>query len=190
MSIELSDSEIISLTLGDSDQFALIIERYEQKLFRYIMRLGDFSVDEWEDILQEIFIRIYTHLNEYDSNFAFTSWIYRIAHNITIDTYRKNSTHEVIHLDDEMYEWLKEALSSEEDLPTNLKEKDMRLLVQESFGLLTYEQREVIILKYIEWRNYGEISDILRIPLGTVGTLIHRAKKQLQWSLTPISNHL
>ena len=46
MSIELSDSEIISLTLGDSDQFALIIERYEQKLFRYIMRLGDFSVDE------------------------------------------------------------------------------------------------------------------------------------------------
>lgn len=46
MSIEFSDSEIISLTLGDSDQFVLIIDRYEQKLFRYIMRLGDFSVDE------------------------------------------------------------------------------------------------------------------------------------------------
>lgn len=190
MSIEFSDSEIISLTLGDSDQFVLIIDRYEQKLFRYIMRLGDFSVDEWEDILQDIFIRVYTHLNEYDSNFAFSSWIYRIAHNITIDTYRKNSTHKVIRLDDEMYEWLKETLSSEEDLPTNLREKDMRLLVQESFVSLTYEQREVIILKYIEEKNYDEISDILRIPIGTVWTILHRAKKQLQWNLTPIHNHL
>ena len=187
---ELSDPEIISLTLEESDNFALIIDRYEQKLFRYIMRLGDFSEAEWEDILQDIFIKIYTHLNEYDASFTFSSWIYRIAHNTTIDVYRKNSTRWGVSLDDEMYEWLKETLSSDEDIPTNLKEKDMRLLIQNSFESLTPEQREVIILKYIEWRDYEEISDILRIPIGTVGTLIHRAKKQLQWSLTPIHNHL
>ena len=190
MSIELTDSEVVSRTLTDIDQFALIIDRYEQKLFRYIMRLGDFSTAEWEDILQNIFIRVYTHLNEYDGNFAFSSWIYRIAHNTTIDTYRKNSRKGIVRLDDEMYEWLRETLSSDDDLPKNLREKDMRLLVQDSFQSLTPEQREVIILKYIEWRDYSEISDILRIPIGTVGTLIHRAKKQLQWSLTPIHNHL
>ena len=190
MLVELSDSEIISLTLEESNNFALIIDRYEKKLFRYIMRLGDFSIQEWEDILQDIFIRVYTHLNEYDERFAFSSWIYRIAHNTTIDTYRKNNKKWVISLDDELYEWLKETLSSDEDIASNLKEKDMRLLVQDSFGSLTPEQKEVIILKYIEWRDYEEISDILKIPIGTVGTLIHRAKKQLQWSLTPIHNHL
>ena len=190
MSREFSDSEIISLTLEESDNFALIIDRYEQKIFRYIMRLGDFSVDECEDILQDIFIRVYTHLNEYDESFSFSSWIYRIAHNTTIDAYRKNSREGVIRLDDELYEWLRETLSTDENITSNLKEKNMRLLVQESFQSLTPEQREVIILKYIEWRDYSEISDILRIPMGTVGTLIHRGKKQLQWSLTPIHNHL
>ena len=104
MSREFSDSEIISLTLEESDNFALIIDRYEQKIFRYIMRLGDFSVDECEDILQDIFIRVYTHLNEYDESFSFSSWIYRIAHNTTIDAYRKNSREGVIRLDDELYE--------------------------------------------------------------------------------------
>ena len=190
MSIELSDSEIISLTLGDNDQFVIIIDRYEQKLFRYIMRLGDFSVDEWEDILQDIFIRVYTHLNEYDNNFAFSSWIYRIAHNTTIDAFRKKSTKVTICLDDEEYEWLCASLQSDDDVHFSLMEKDMRETVQESLSMLSDEHREVIILKYIEWRDYGEISDILRIPIGTVGTLIHRAKKQLQWSLTAIHNHL
>ena len=101
---ELSDSEIISLTLNESDNFALIIDRYEQKIFRYIMRLGDFSLADAEDILQEVFIKIYTHINEYDRSLSFSSWIYRIAHNATIDTFRKKSTKVTIRLDDEEYE--------------------------------------------------------------------------------------
>lgn len=190
MLMEPTDLELIQLSLRNTEKFALLIDRYEQKLFRYTMRLGNFSIAEWEDILQDIFIRVYTHLNEYDESFTFSSWIYRIAHNTTIDAYRKNSRKEIIRIDDEMYEWLKETISSDEDLPKNLREKDMRFLVQNAFQSLNPEQREVIILKYIEWRDYSEISDILRIPIGTVGTLIHRAKKQLQWSLTSIHNHL
>ncbi len=190
MPIELTDAEIISLVLADSDQYALIIDRYEQKLFRYVMRLGDFSIQEWEDILQDIFIKAYTHINEYDLSLSFSSWIYRIAHNTTIDAFRKKSTRVTICLDDEEYEWLRASLQSDDDVHFSLMEKDMREAVQESLSILSDEHREVIILKYIEWQDYEEISDILRIPIGTVGTLIHRAKKQLRWSLTPIHNHL
>ena len=190
MSRELSDSEIILLTLEDSDNFAYIIDRYEKKLFRYIMRLWDFSLPDAEDILQEVFIKAYTHINEYDLFFPFSSWIYRIAHNTTIDTFRKKSTKITICLDDEEYEWLRAVLQSDENVHFSIMEKDMKETVQNSLSTLSDEQREVIILKYIEWRDYSEISDILRIPIGTVGTLIHRAKKQLQWSLTPIHNHL
>lgn len=190
MSREFSDSEIISLTLEESDNFAYIIDRYEKKLFRYIMRLWDFSFPDAEDILQDVFIKAYTHINEYDLSLSFSSWIYRIAHNTTIDAFRKKSTKITICLDDEEYEWLRAVLQSDENVHFSLMEKDMKETVQNSLSTLSDEQREVIILKYIEWRDYSEISDILRIPMGTVGTLIHRGKKQLQWSLTPIHNHL
>ncbi len=190
MSIELSDSEIITLVLENSEHFGSIIDRYEQKLFRYITRIWDFSIADAEDILQDVFIKIYTHLNEYDSSLSFSSWIYRIAHNTTIDVFRRKSTKITISLDDAEYEWLRESLQSDEDIHSSLMEKDMKEAVQNSISILPSEQREVIILKYIEWRDYEEISDILKIPIGTVGTLIHRAKKQLQWNLTPIHNHL
>lgn len=104
MPVELSDSEIISLTLEESDNFALIIDRYETKLFRYIMRLGDFLIADVEDILQDVFIKAYTHINEYDPSLSFSSWIYRIAHNTSIDTFRKKSTKVTISLDDDEYE--------------------------------------------------------------------------------------
>lgn len=184
------DIELIKLTLEDSDNFSFIIDKYEQKLFQYIMRLGDFSIQEWEDILQDAFIKVYTHLNEYDETFPFSSWIYRITHNITIDTFRKNNKKATIRLDDSLYEWIKETLASESDLCIDLKNKDMKGKVQDSLELLTFEQKEVIILKYVEWKEYEEISDILQIPIGTVWTLVHRAKKQLRWNLTPIHNHI
>ncbi len=187
---ELSDSAIIALTLKSSDNFAHIIDRYENILFRYIMRLWDFSLADAEDVLQEVFIKIYTHINEYDHSLSFSSWVYRIAHNTTIDTFRKKSTKVTIRLDDEEYEWLRESLGSDEDIVFSLREKNMKEVVQESLSTLCDVQREVIILKYIEWRDYEEISDILMMPVGTAGTLIHRAKKQLQWSLTPIHNHI
>lgn len=190
MPIELSDSEIIALTLTGSDNFAHIIDRYENKLFRYIMRLWDFSHAEGEDILQEVFIKTYTHINEYNSELSFSVWIYRIAHNTIVDTFRRNTKRISISLDDEEYESLRASLTSDEDISENLKEKDMREVVEKSLAYLSEEQREVIILKYIEERNYDEISDILRIPIGTVWTILHRAKKQLQWNLTPIHNHL
>ncbi len=190
MPIELSRSEIILLTLEDSDNFAIIIDQYEQKLFRYIMRLWDFSIADAEDILQDVFIKSYTHINEYDPSLSFSSWIYRIAHNTTIDAFRKKSTKITLSLDDDEYEWLKASLQSDEDIHFSLMENGMKEMVQKSLSILPDEQRECIILKYIEWRDYEEISDILRIPIGTVGTLIHRAKKQLQWNLSSIHNHL
>ncbi len=186
----LSDAEIAKNISQDPDTFWVVIDRYEDKLFRYIMRLWDFSHAEGEDILQEIFIKTYTHINEYNPELSFSSWIYRIAHNTTIDAFRKNTKRVSISLDDEEYESLRASLVSDENIPENLKKKDMREFVEKSLVALSEEQREVIVLKYIEEKNYDEISDILRIPVGTVWTILHRAKKQLQWNLTPIHNHI
>lgn len=190
MPLELSDSEIISLTLEDSDNFALIIDRYENKLFRYVMRLGDFSIEECEDLLQDIFIKVYTNLNEYDVSFTFSSWIYRIAHNTTIDYFRKKNVRAIISLDDKEYTWLYEALRSDEDISFEIMQKDMQEAVKGAIGELPRELAEILIFRYIEEKSYEEISDILKIPISTVGTLIHRAKKKLEGELLSLSYHI
>lgn len=187
---ELSDVELIQLALEDTQNFTYIINRYEARIFRYIMRLWNFSVTEGEDILQDVFIKVYVHLNEYENTYLFSSWIYRIAHNTTIDAYRRRSVGAPINLDDEAYEWLKETLSSGENVPNYLEKEDARSSIQQALQSLKPEQRDVMILKYIENKDYEEISDILKIPIGTVGTLVHRAKKNLKWHLSSIYNYL
>ena len=186
----MTDSELIALSIEDNHHFWELIERYEQKLFRYIMRLGDFSLEEAEDLLQDIFIKVYVHLNEYDSSFAFSSWIYRIAHNSSVDYFRKKNIRSTISLDDEEYMWLTEGLRSDEDIHFELMEKDMKITIQQAISDLGRELSEVLLLRYIEEKSYDEISDILRIPPSTVGTLIYRAKKKLAGELLSFSHHL
>lgn len=72
------------------DAFGEIIDAYEGKLIRYIMGISDTSYEDAENILQEVFLRAYRHINEYDLKWSFSSWIYRIAHNTTVDEFRKN----------------------------------------------------------------------------------------------------
>ena len=88
---QYSDQELVVQALFDPEAFSQIIERYQDKLLRYIMRISNVSVQDAEDILQETFIKAYSNLNDYDHSLQFSSWIYRIAHNQTISSYRKRS---------------------------------------------------------------------------------------------------
>ncbi|MEY2665749.1 MAG: hypothetical protein RLZZ480_854, partial [Candidatus Parcubacteria bacterium] len=97
-SLPPSDEEIVRLTLKDPNQYGLLMERYEAKLKRYIIRLGVRNVDDQLDVLQEIFIKAYRNLNGFDTNLSFSSWIYRIAHNEAISFYRKKNVRPEGHL--------------------------------------------------------------------------------------------
>lgn len=190
MNNNYTDIELVRLSIEDNQNFSLIIDKYEQKLFRYIMRLGDFHIEEAEDILQEIFIKVYIYLNEFDPSLSFSSWVYRITHNYIIDYFRHKNTRSIVSLNDDEYVYLYETLKSEEDIHFDLKEKDMQITVKNAIRKLPQDVYELIILRYIEDKSYEEISDILRIPIPTVWTLLHRAKKKLEWELQPISYHL
>lgn len=187
---ELSDRELVQLSLEDIQNFKHIINRYEKKLSWYIMRLWSFSEEEGEDILQDIFIKVYLHINEYESPYSFSSWIYRITHNTTIDAHRRRSVWNPLHLDNEVYEWLKETLTTDENISIYLQKEDLRTSLQKALWELKEDQRDVIILKYIEGKDYEEIGDILHIPVGTVATLLHRGKKNLEWYLSSVYNYL
>ena len=77
----LSDLQLVKLSLKDHQNFRYLVERYEPLLLRYMRRIANVSKEEAEDLLQEIFIKVYKNLNGFDQKLKFSSWIYRIAHN-------------------------------------------------------------------------------------------------------------
>ncbi len=179
----LKDEEIVLRALVEPSSFGFIIERYEAKLHRYISRLGVKNADDIVDVLQEIFIKAYVNLNSFDTSLSFSSWIYRIAHNEAISWYRKQKVRPEGHLIVESDEVLN-LLSNKQEGPESLFDSQINA-VELNKALLKIEPkyREVLLLRYFEEKEYSEISDILQIPVGSVGTLIARGKKQLQAAL-------
>lgn len=176
---DLSDEKVVEMTLLEKSFFGLLIERYEAKLKRYIARLGIRNVDDQLDVLQDIFIKAYRNLNSFDTSLKFSSWIYRIAHNETISWYRKHKVRPEGNLIIESEETLN-LLSTKEDTPEEVFDKSINALeVTSALNSISEKYREVLILRYFEQKEYEEISDILKIPIGSVGTLISRGKKQL-----------
>jgi RNA polymerase sigma-70 factor, ECF subfamily len=178
-----SDEEIVKNTLVDPNQYGLLMERYEQKLKRYIIRLGIRIPDDQLDVLQEIFIKAYRNLNGFDTSLSFSSWIYRIAHNEAISFYRKKNVRPEGHLVGDGEEILEFLASGQEGPEVKFDKAINAEEVVRALALIDEKYREPIILRFFEHKEYDEISDILEIPIGSVGTLLHRGKKQLASAL-------
>ncbi len=177
---ELSDEAIVAQALIERSAFAVIVDRYEAKLTRYIRRLGVHLHEDRQDILQDIFLKVYRNLNGFDKALSFSSWIYRIAHNETITWHRKQKVRPEGHLAsdaDEIFLFVADDPVSADKL---LDSKIDAQLLRRALLLLASKYRDPIILRFFEYKEYDEISDILKIPIGTVGTLISRGKKKLE----------
>lgn len=171
-----SDEELVRLSLENSQYYACLVSRYEGKILRYIQRISGLGKDDGEDVLQDVFISVYKNLNGFDTNLKFSSWIYRIAHNKVISYWRKNKTHFQLENLDEL-EFLR-TLAEEEKVSEKLDKEYAGEKVNEVISKLDEKYQEVLVLKFLEDKSYEEISDILEKPMGTVATLISRAKKQ------------
>lgn len=174
---EKKDEEIIEMVLKDQEHFLIIMKRYKEKLYRYISRISNFDEQQKEDILQEIFISTYVNINSFDTSLKFSSWIYRIAHNHVINKFRKTQRRPKIYtIDSEDSCKLKSDLDLGKQIDLKFFYKDIIKILNE----LDDKYREVLILRFLEEKNYKEISDILKISQGTVATLISRGKKQFK----------
>lgn len=178
-----TDKDIIKIVSSwNIDAFYCVVEKYEEKLLKYIMRITNIDLEEAENLLQEVFIKVYKNINEFNEGLTFSSWIYRIAHNITIDYYRKNKDKKEVSLqtDDEDYVNLIELLESDINIEEEYKKKELLIKIMNTINQLDTKYKEILILKFLEEKNYSEISDILKIPEWTVATLINRWKKQFK----------
>lgn len=179
----LSDEELVKLALADQAVFLFLVNRYKIKLLHYIHRLTNVNDDDAEDILQEVFIKVYLNLNDFNDDLKFSSWIYRITHNQVISQHRRLKARPegyLVDIEDQAARSLAAEINIEASADLNLlKEKISQVLRQ-----LDKKYREVLVLKFLEEKNYQEISDIIKKPSGTVASLINRAKKAFQKELT------
>jgi RNA polymerase sigma-70 factor, ECF subfamily len=174
---EKSDAELIGLAKDDPESFGLIIERYQIPLFHYIRRITQLPKEDVEDLLQEVFIKIYQKLNEYNELLKFSSWAYRIAHNHIVDYFRKVSARPKTNSLEEFE--LEKLLKSEVDLERDLNSKDCLEKMKGCLEKMPLKYKEVLVLRFIEEKSYEEIMDILRKPKGSVATLVSRGREAL-----------
>jgi RNA polymerase sigma-70 factor (ECF subfamily) len=182
---KMTDQEIVAKSLHDLDYFSCLYQRYEPELLRYIHRMGYLDNDEAQDILQESFIKIWRNLNDYDPSMKLSSWLYRIVHNETVSHLRKKKSYGKDKTVDA--ELCRNILADEEE-PSVYSDRDIEIALKK-LDHLPEKYKEILILKFLESKSYEEISDILKIPLGTVAIRINRAKKSFRGMAGPHFSH-
>ena len=163
-----TDEEIVEeVRSHDQERYVVIVERYQEKLLRYATYLVQ-DENKATDIVQESFINAFVHLNAFDTKKNFSSWIYRIVHNQAINCIKKYRKE--IPISDEV------DFQSEQDIERDLENEGYRIQIKKCLGEIPVIYSEPLALQYLEEKSYAEISDILRIPMGTVAIRVKRAK--------------
>lgn len=168
-----TDNELVKLSLDNSDHFLCLTRRYESKLLHYIMRISKFRREDAGDILQDVFVKTYYHLNEFDDELKFSSWIYRIAHNQTVSEIRKKSSRPSISFEKEDIDRFEDVFDISKEIDNSFD----REKINEALSKLDEKYREVLVLRFLDEKDYVEIADILKKPVSTIGNLILRGKK-------------
>lgn len=176
------DTKLIQQALnGDQNSFARLRQKYHDAIFNLIYRMIR-EKDEVEDLTQEAFIKAFASLSSFNDEYAFSTWLYKIATNNCIDFIRRRKLH-TFSID-------KPIESKESDfsfeLPDSSNEPDEEMiatqrkkLLDDAINSLPPKYRQVIIMRHQEELEYQEIAHILKLPLGTVKAHIFRAREML-----------
>lgn len=165
---KLTDEQLAEYVRAtNKEAFLEIALRYQEKLLRYAYRLTRDTARS-ADIVQETFTKSFINLNSFDPKLKFSSWIYRIAHNEAINSILKYKKE--VPLPEGV------DFKSEENIEDDFFKKEVKERAENCLNQMPIKYSEPLVLFFLEEKTYEEISDILRLPIGTVGTRINRAK--------------
>ena len=184
----LSDRDVVARAAqGHERAYRELIGRYERPVFSLIYRLVR-DRELAEDLAQETFIKVLNAIDRYDASYKFSSWIFKIANNTAIDSLRKK-TLDTVSLDGSPHArsvaeaaegWSPTAVARDENPQEYVERLELGSALDRALAELRPEYRTAIVLWHMEDRPYEEIADIMDVPLGTVKTYIHRARKELR----------
>jgi len=186
----LSDPVVVEQARkGSEAAYRELLTRYERPVFSLIFRMVR-DRETAEDLAQETFIKVLNNLDRYSPEFKFSSWLFKIANNLTIDHLRRR------RVDTISIEGAPDAVTAESAKATSisvvsadespleeLESRELGTAIERAIGKLRPEYRACIMLRHVEDKSYEEIAEIVKLPLGTVKTYIHRARHELRAAL-------
>ena len=179
----LSDADLaVAARTGSGDACTALVRRFQRPVYNLVARLVQ-DTGLAEDLTQDAFLKMFRGLAQYDASLRFSSWLFRIAHNTAIDHLRQRRLLLATPRLDEDGEAI-DPLAGLPDLRGDSPEqaatrREMAAVLDRAIDTLRPEYRAVVVLRHHEDLDYEEIAEVMGLPLGTVKTYLHRARKEL-----------
>lgn len=187
---ELEDGAVVGAFLeGEERAFEEIVDRYQARLLNFVYRtIGD--REKAEDLVQEVFVRVYRHLHRFDRSKKFSTWIYTIASNLAKNELRNRSRNPLILFQAIKKNWQEDdrplQFEDHTSRPDDLfRKRHLRSLVEASVEQLPVHHRQVFVLRELEGKSYEEIAEITSCNLGTVKSRLNRARNAFASIIEP-----
>jgi RNA polymerase sigma-70 factor (ECF subfamily) len=186
----LPDADVAALAKeGREPAFRELVRRYERPVFSLIFRMVR-DRETAEDLAQDTFIKVLNNIDRYRPEFKLSSWLFKIANNVTIDHLRRRQL-ATVSLDGSPHaQTAAEAQATSLDIESRgesaleaMESRELGTAIERAIGKLRPEYRSCILPRHVEGRSYEEIAATLDLPLGTVKTYIHRARHELREAL-------
>jgi len=188
---ELDDAHVVQRHLsGDGQAFGTLVDRYQGRLLNFVNRtIGD--RERAEDLVQEVFIRVYRHLHRFDQTKKFSTWIYTIASNLAKNELRNRSRNPLVFFQAIKKSWeadhrplqFEDTTARPDDL---YRKRFLKDAVDQCVGQLPEHHRVVFVLRELEGKSYEEIADITGCNLGTVKSRLNRARNSFAQLIEPL----
>ena len=186
----LPDADVVALAQQGRDvAYRELVNRYERPVFTLVYRMVR-DRELAEDLTQDTFVKVLSHVDKYRPEFKFSSWLFKIANNVAIDHLRRR-TLDTVSMDGSPHAGTAEAVEAssfdvaipQESALDELEARELGGAIERAIAGLRPEYRSCILLRHVEGRSYEEIAATLDLPLGTVKTYIHRARHELRKAL-------
>jgi RNA polymerase sigma-70 factor (ECF subfamily) len=170
---------------GDMDAYNQLVLRHQGKIYAMIRNMVRNDADAW-DLSQDVFIKAWKALPSFENRSRFSTWLFRISHNVVYDWARKRKMEGSGELNDEIFDRDRIDLSARtapaliESPDEALASSELRLKINAALGKISPEHREVVILKDVQGLSYKEIADVMECTLGTVMSRLFYARQKLQ----------
>lgn len=186
-----SDQELVLRAQGgDYPAFDLLVTRHRGKVYAMIVNMVHNEADAW-DFAQDAFVKAWKALPKFENRSAFTTWMFRIAHNVVYDAMRRKKIHSAGELDDNLLDAdrIDSSARTAPKTPSRpdeeLGKQERRAEIENALQQLSTEHREVILLREVQGLEYAEIAEVMECTKGTVMSRLFYARKKLQTLLKP-----
>jgi RNA polymerase sigma-70 factor (ECF subfamily) len=177
---EQDDAQLVRASQhGDRDAFALLIQRYQHRIFNMILRILQ-DYEEACEITQEAFLAAWQGLPAFRGEARFPTWLYRIAYHCCLRQLEQRRRDRALQSAMQAQQLLDEADDQERRADSRLEARDRQQMIRQQLEALPSKYRIVLILRHLQDLTYEEMADILMLPIGTIKTHLFRARNLLK----------